>query len=145
MSLMLLLSRLFKIAVTMLLLIFAILTPFVAQSKVDWDISNAIQLDEAPIDIAWAQERQLTFLLTDGARVLIYSAGNELVGIIPVDPAVTDITVSATGDQLHLINGKRKTLQKVDISFIVEFNVSDSPFVGPADARIVVAVFSDFQ
>lgn len=140
-----LLSKLSKIAVTMLLLTFAIIMPFAAESKVDWEISNAIQLDETPIDLAWAQERQLTFLLTDGARVLIYSPENKLVGVIPVDPAVTDITVSATGDQLHLINGKRKTLQQVDISFIVEFNVSDSPFLGPADARIIVAVFSDFQ
>jgi len=129
----------------MLLLLFTNLMPFAAQSKVDWEISNATQLDETPIDLALAQERQLTFLLTDGARVLIYSAENKLVGIIPVDPAVTNITVSAKGDQLHLINSKRKTLQRLDISFIIDFNVDDSPFLGPADARVVVAVFSDFQ
>lgn len=132
-------------AVTILLLMLVFLRPLAAQSRVDWEVSNAIQLDETPLDVAWAQERQLTFLLTDGAKVFIYSAENKLVGVIPVDPAVTDITVSPSGDQLHLINGKRKTLQKVDISFIVEFNVSDSPFLGPAEARITVAVFSDFQ
>jgi hypothetical protein len=138
-------SRFSKIAVKMLLLLFVSLMPFTAESKVDWEISNAVQLDETPIGIALAQEGQLTFLLTDRARVLIYSADNKLVGTIPVDPAVTDITVSATGDQLHLINSKRKTLQTVDVSFIVDFNVEDSPFLGPADATVVVAVFSDFQ
>lgn len=132
-------------AVTIMLLMLVFLRPLAAQSRVDWEVSNAIQLDETPLDVAWAQERQLTFLLTDGAKVFIYSAENKLVGVIPVDPAVTDITVSPSGDQLHLINGKRKTLQKVDISFIVEFNVSDSPFLGSSEARVTVAVFSDFQ
>jgi len=128
-----------------MLLMLVLLRPLAAQSRVDWEVSNAIQLVETPLDVAWAQERQLTFLLTDGAKVFIYSAENKLVGVIPVDPAVTDITVSPSGDQLHLINGKRKTLQKVDISFIVEFNVSDSPFLGPSEAGVTVAVFSDFQ
>ena len=131
--------------ISILLLMLVFLKPLAAQSKVDWEVSNAIQLDETPLDVARAQERQLTFLLTDGAKVLIYSVENKLVGVIPVDPAVTDITVSPSGDQLHLINGKRKTLQKIDISFIVEFNVSDSPFLGPSEARVIVAVFSDFQ
>ena len=134
-----------KHAVIMLFLMLAFLRPLTAQSRVDWEVSDAMQLDERPLDVAWAQERQLTFLLTDGAKVLIYSAENKLVGVIPVDPAVTDITVSVSGDQLYLINDKRKTLQKVDISFIVEFNVSHSPFLGPSDARVIVAVFSDFQ
>ena len=138
-------SGLLKITVQILLLLFVSLMPFIAQSKVDWEISNAIQLDETPIGLALAQEGHLTFLLTDRARVLIYSAENKLVGTIPVDPAVTDITVSAKGDQLHLINSKRRTLQTVDVSFIVDFNVEDSPFLGPADAPVVVAVFSDFQ
>jgi hypothetical protein len=138
-------SRFSQIAVTTLFLLFAVFMPFAAQSKVDWDVSQAIQLDETPLDVALAQERQLTFLLTDGARVYIYSSEKKLIGTIPVDPAVTDITVSASGDQLYLINSKRKTLQTVDVSFIVDINVDDSPFLGPAEAKVVVAVFSDFQ
>jgi hypothetical protein len=58
---------------------------------------------------------------------------------------VTDIAISAKGEQLYLINSKRKTLKTVDISFIVDFNVAGSPFLGPAGAKVVVAVFSDFQ
>jgi len=138
-------SRFSKISVAMLLLLFAGLMPSAIYSRVDWEISNAVQLDETPIDLALAQDSQLTFVLTDGARVLIYSMENELVGTIPVDPAVTGITVSAKGEQLYLINNKRKTLQRVDIGFIVDLNVADSPFLGPAHARVVVAVFSDFQ
>jgi len=138
-------TRFLRVAMTILLLLLVSFIPFTAQSEVDWDISNAIQLDETPIDVAQAQGGELTYLLTDQAKVHIYSVAGKLVGTIPVDPSVTDIAISAKGEQLYLINSKRKTLKTYDISFIVDFNVEGSPFLGPADAKVVVAVFSDFQ
>ena len=138
-------TRFSKVAMITLLLLFMSLIPFTAQSEVDWVISSAIQLDETPIDVAQAQESKLTFILTKQAKVLIYSTTGKLVGTIPVDPSVTDIAISSKGEKLYLINSQRKTLKTVDVDFIVDFNIADSPFLGPADARIVVAVFSDFQ
>jgi hypothetical protein len=138
-------TRLSKSAITLLFVMVVSLVPFAAQAQVDWAVSNAIQLDEIPIDVAQTQGGDLTFLLTDQAKVLIYSAAGKLVGTVPVDPSVTDIAISTKGEQLYLINSKRKTLQTVDINFIVDFNVDDSPFLGPAGAKVVVAVFSDFQ
>ena len=138
-------TRFLRVAMTILLLLLVSFIPFTAQSEVDWDISNAIQLDETPIDVAQAQGSELTYLLTDQAKVHIYSVAGKLVGTIPVDPSVTDIAISAKGEKLYLINSKRKTLKTYDISFIVDFNVEGSPFLGPADAKVVVAVFSDFQ
>ena len=138
-------TRFLRVARTTFILLLVICIPFTARSEVDWDISNAIQLDETPIDVAQSQGGELTYLLTDQAKVHIYSTAGKLVGTIPVDPSVTDIAISAKGEQLYLINGKRKTLKTYDISFIVDFNVEGSPFLGPSDAKVVVAVFSDFQ
>jgi hypothetical protein len=134
-----------KVAIITILLLLSSLTPFVALSEVDWEISNAIQLDEIPIDVAKAQGGQLTYILTDQAKVLIYSDAGKLVGTVPVDPAVTNLAISPKGEQIFLINSKRKTLKTVDVSFLVDFNISGSPFLGPASAKIIVAVFSDFQ
>ena len=138
-------TRLSKVAVLLLFAVVMGLLPHAVQAKVDWEVSNAVQLEATPLDVAQSQGGDLTFLLTDEAKVLIYSADGKLVGTVPVDPSVTDIAISAKGEQLYLINSKRKTLQTVDISFIVDFNVADSPFLGPAGAKVVVAVFSDFQ
>ncbi len=139
-------TRLANSAVIIPFLMFLAFMPFTtAQAKVDWEVSSAVQLDETPIDVAQTQGGDLIFLLTDEAKVVIYSAAGKVVGTIPVDPSVTDIAVSAKGEQLYLINSKRKTLQTVDINFIIEINVGDSPFLGPAGAKIVLAVFSDFQ
>lgn len=138
-------TQLYKIAVGLLLLTALSLQLQPAHAKVDWEVSGAIQLDATPIDVAKTQGDELTFILTDQAKVQIYSADGQLVGTVPVDPSVTDIAVSAKGEQLYVINSSRKTLQTVDISFIVDFNVADSPFLGPAGAKVALAVFSDFQ
>jgi len=137
--------RLADIAIRIILLIIINIMPFTAQAKVDWEVSNAIQLDEIPIDVAHTQGGDLTFLLTDQSEVVIYSVDGKRVGTVPVDPSVTDIAISAKGEKLYLINSKRKTLQTIDINFIVNINVADSPFLGPAGAEVVLAVFSDFQ
>ena len=139
-------TRLANSAVIIPFLMLWAFMPFTtAQAKVDWEVSSAVQLDETPIDVARTQDGDLTFLLTDGGKVVIYSAAGKVVGTIPVDPSVTDIAVSTKGEELYLINSKRKTLQTVDINFIVEINVGDSPFLGPAGAKVALVVFSDFQ
>ena len=138
-------KRLAEIFATIAFLIIINLVPTAAGAKVDWEVSKAVQLDATPLDVARTQEGDLTFLLTDQAQVVIYSADGKQVGTIPVDPSVTDIAVSAKGEELYLINSKRKTLQTVAVSFILDINVADSPFLGPAGAKVVLVVFSDFQ
>ncbi len=134
-----------KKTVMILLFLFVSSVGYSAQAKVDWEVSRAIQLDEIPLDIAQTQDGGLTFLLTDQAKVFIYSADGKLVGTVPVDSSVTDIAISANGERLSLINSKRKTLQTLEINFVVDINVSDSPFLGPTGAKVVIVVFSDFQ
>jgi len=121
------------------------LMPCAADAKVYWEVSSAVQLEETPIDVAQTQSGDLTFILTDQAKVTIYAVDGKIVGTIPVDPSVTDIAVSAKGEQLYLINSKRKTLQMLAVNFTVDLNVADSPFLGPAEAEVVLVVFSDFQ
>jgi DNA-binding beta-propeller fold protein YncE len=134
-----------KITLAALLFVTMCLVPFAAYSEVDWGVSGAVQLAETPIDVAQAQNKGLTFILTDQAKVLIYSDDGKLQGTVPVDSSVTDIAVSPKGEKIYLINNERKTLRVIDVNFIVDFNIAGSPFLGPADAKVVVAVFSDFQ
>lgn len=138
-------SELSKVAAAAFIMLIIGFTPIPVLAEVDWEVSGAIQLDDTPIDVARSQGENLTFILTDRSKVLIFEATGKLVGTVPVDPSVTGIAISAKGDQLYLINSQRKTLKTVAINFIVEFNNAGSPFLGPADAPIVVAVFSDFQ
>jgi hypothetical protein len=138
-------TRTFQIASIFLFAAFIVHLPLTAKAEVDWEVTNAVQLAETPLDVAHTQNNEYTFILTDQAKVLIYSSDNKLAGTVPVDPSVTELAVSAKGDQLYLINAKRKTLQTLDIDFIVAINVAGSPFLGPPGAKVSVVVFSDFQ
>jgi hypothetical protein len=137
--------RRLKAAVLIPFFMGVILMPAAASAKVDWEVSGAIQLEATPLAVVRTQEGDLTFVLTDKAQVVIYSDEGKLAGTVPVDPSVTDIAVSPKGEELYLINSKRKTLQTVSVNFIVEINTAGSPFLGPAGAEVAVVVFSDFQ
>lgn len=133
------------IKVILMLLLFFFCLPLQAQSRVDWEEGANIKIDAAPIDIARSQEGGYTFILTEKGSVLIYTADGAQVGTIPVDPSVKGIAISHKGDQLYLISGAQKSLQTIRISFIEEIDIIGSPFLGPANARVAVVVFSDFQ
>jgi len=131
--------------IILMLLVFFFCLPLQAQSRVDWEEGANVKIDAVPIDIARSQEGGYTFILTEKGSVLIYTADGTQVGTIPVDPSVKDIAISHKGDQLYLISGEQKSLQTINISFIEEIDIIGSPFLGPANARVAVVVFSDFQ
>ena len=128
-----------------LLLLFFFCLPLQAHSRVDWEETGQFKLDEIPIDIAKSQEAEYTFILTEKGHVYIYATDGNLAGEIPVDPGVSRIAVSPKGDQLYLLSDKNKYLKTINISFIEDINILGSPFLGAADARVAVVVFSDFQ
>ena len=129
----------------LMLLLFFFCLPLQAHSRVDWEETGQFRLDEIPIDIAKSQDAEYTFILTENGHVYIYATDGSLAGEIPVDPAVSRIAVSPKGDQLYLLSDKNKYLKTINISFIEDINIIGSPFLGAADARVAVVVFSDFQ
>ena len=131
--------------IILMLVVFFFCLPLQAQSRVDWEEAANVKIDAVPIDIARSQDGEYTFILIEKGSVLIYAADGTQVGTIPVDPSVKDIAISPKGDQLYLISGEQKSLQTISISFIEEIDIIGSPFLGPADARVAVVVFSDFQ
>ena len=79
-------TRMLQSTIAIFFLLAFLFLPYGAKAKVDWEVTDAVQLDEVPLDIARSQNNDLTFLLTDQAKVLIYSAADKIVGTIPVDP-----------------------------------------------------------
>jgi hypothetical protein len=58
---------------------------------------------------------------------------------------VDKIRLGPQGDVLIANSRTNKTVQFFDIDFIQQINIAGSPFKGPADAPVVIAVFDDFQ
>ena len=116
-----------------------------AADPIEWTILRTLQLDESAVDVAVSRDGRRIFVLTDQGKIIIYSPNTKVEAEIDVGKDVNQIKVGPKGDILILNNRKDKAVQLIAIDFIKNINVSGSPFKGPEDAPVVVAVFSDFE
>jgi hypothetical protein len=72
-------------------------------------------------------------------------SGGPLKGKIDVGNHFDHIKIDPRGENIILNSRKNKSVQVIALDFIQDINVSGSPFKGPEDAAVVVAVFDDFQ
>ncbi len=114
-------------------------------AEVEWSVQKTVKIDDTPVDVSVSAKGRWTFVLTSQGDILIYSAEGKLKDKITVGSHIDSIKAGPREDTLFLISRKNKTLQVVALDFIQDVDVSGSPFKGPADAPVVIAVFSEFQ
>ncbi len=115
------------------------------KGEVEWDVKKTLKLESPPVDLAVSLNGRYVFVLTDQGSILIYSGDGKLEDKISVGRQVDGIKVGPEEDVLLLTSKKNKTVQILLLEFIKDIDVSNSPFKGPADAPVEIAVFSDFQ
>lgn len=119
--------------------------PVIVQAAVEVKVLSIVDLDKSPIDVVTTGDGKWAYILMPG-EVQVYSLNTKsLQGRFPVDKEVRRISVSSRGDRLYLMNEKSKTLSIAGMAFVDTFTVTGSPFKGPADAPVVITVFSDYQ
>ena len=116
-----------------------------AASTVEWKVTQTLDLETAPVDVAVSPDWQKLFILTKDGDIQIYSGSGTLIDTITVGPHVDKITAGPEGNVLILKNSQDKKVQVVTLDFIQSINVSGSPYRGNDDAPVVIAVFSDFE
>jgi len=114
-------------------------------AEIAWQETNTWQIDGQPLQVSHSKDGKWTYVLTDNGNIFVYSEKGELQGKIPVDASVTGMDISRKGDTLFLIDRQKKNVRVLDIEFIQNINITNSPFMGPAEALVTVVVFSDFQ
>jgi len=124
-----------------------IVSVFTANSLalVEWHIQKTLKTDMPPLDVAVSRDGKQIFVLTEPGNILIYSPDGRLKDKISVGRHIDQIEVGPKEDLLLLKSRENRTVEILVIDFIHKINTSGSPFKGPADAPVVIAVFSDFQ
>jgi hypothetical protein len=115
------------------------------QAEVETGVSKTIKLETKPIDMTVSGDGKYTFILAEGGKVLIFDQSGALKDTLKVSDSVMSIGTSPSGDFLMLADSKKNTVEVLKISFVVDIDISGLPFKGPADASVVIAVFSDYQ
>jgi hypothetical protein len=116
-----------------------------ASGAVEMTLLKTLNLEAAPIDLAVSADGRRTFVLTDQGKIIVYSANAEEEATIDVGAQVDKIQVGPRGDVIFCNSRQNKTVQVFAVDFIQNIDISGSPYKGPADAPVVIAVFDDFQ
>jgi len=130
--------------IRILVLLFLLLLPTSAVlADVELQVNGKFKLDSAPVDITSSADGQRIFALLEGGKLQVFDARGRLQETLDLGLAADKIQVSPEGDRLILSKGKE--VQLVSLDYIKLIDLAGSPFKGPADAKVVVAVYSDFQ
>ena len=129
---------------TMAIVMGALINSF-ASDNVEMNVYKTLQLEETPIDVAASPDGRRIFILTDRGEVVVYSSAAKVEARIDVGQHVDQIKLGPRGESLILKSSKNKTVQIVTIDFIQKINITGSPFKGPENAPVVIAVFDDFH
>ena len=117
----------------------------IASAAVQKGISKNIKTEGTPLDIAVSAEGKNIFVLLEGGLVQILDINGRSHGSIEVSKSVVGIDVSPRGDMLFLADRDKNSIKVVALDYIIDINITGSPFKGPVDAPVVIAEFSDFE
>ncbi len=114
-------------------------------AQTEWDTKKTFNLKTTPLDVASSPRGSMVFVLNDKGEVMIHSADGTLKDTIIVGSHIDGIKAGSREDELFIISKKQKSIQRIAISFLYDIDVSGSPFKGPVDAPVIIAVYDDYQ
>ncbi len=120
---------------------------FVGYAKAEVDVENvrSIQSSGSPIDMALSGDGQMFFVLTNQGMVDIYTKQGQFIDGIQLSGPADRITSSENGDLVYLSDSASGQIKLVAVDFVQNITTEGSPYKGPENAPVVLAIFSDFQ
>jgi len=112
---------------------------------VDWTSIGQVKLESPPLDVESTPDRDLIFVLVPGKVVVYDNSANRELNQIPVDQSYNRLTYSTESENLVLTSSVTNELQIIQIDRVYNISVEGSPFLGPENAPITIAVFDDYE
>ena len=116
-----------------------------SHAEVEMDVKKTFEVKKTPLDVAISVKGRWIFVLTHQGELMIYSPDGTLKDTISVGKTIDRVRSGPVDDVLLLSSTKDKTVQVITLDFVQKINVAGSPFKGPVDAPVVIAVFDDFE
>ncbi len=113
--------------------------------RVEWKTVQTWPTAGKILSMVHSLDGKFVFLLNDKQQVQVYNSQGQLQGSIPVAEGVSSIDIAPQGETLYLINNTTQFFTSIAISFIVDIDITGSPFKGPADAPVTITLFTDFE
>ena len=114
-------------------------------AALDWNVIQTFNLKDPPLDVAFSTSRNKVFILTGAGQIQVYEPNGTLDETMDVGKGFDRLWHIQGSDVLLLSSREKKTVQIIELNFVEQIDISGSPFRGPENAPVVVAVFSDFE
>jgi len=115
------------------------------RAEIDLEILRNIAVDGTPVDVVVSEDGHWIYVLTDAARLLVYSREGSLQGTVAVPPGSQRIAGSPEEDVLFVSNEDDRTVRAIRVNLQHEFTSAQSPTRGPSDASVTLTLFTDFE
>ncbi|MGA8019075.1 MAG: hypothetical protein WCA42_09435 [Desulfobacterales bacterium] len=114
-------------------------------AALDWNVIQTFNLKDPPLDVAFSTSRNKVFILTGEGQIQVYEPNGTLDETMDVGKGFDRLWHIQGSDVVLLSSREKKTVQIIELNFVEQIDISGSPFRGPENAPVVVAVFSDFE
>jgi hypothetical protein len=111
----------------------------------EWRVVKELQLKDQPLDMANALDGKTLFILVSGEVLIQNMRSNDISQRIPVGKEFDRLAYSPRNNTLILTSSSAKTLKIIQLDRIHQFDYSGLPYMGPKNAPVTIAVFSDYQ
>jgi len=114
-------------------------------SDIDWTPVDQIQLELPPLDVESTADGELVFVLMPGKVVVYDKTANRQLNQIPVGQGYDRMVYAPGPETLILTNSSTKELKVIHIDQVYKISLEGSPFMGPENAPVTIAVFDDYE
>jgi protein-disulfide isomerase len=114
-------------------------------ADLEWQSVFSVDTGRKPLDAVVSESGKQIYVLTEAGDIIVYTSDGELEGRVHVGKHIDFIAAGPSDNELLAGSAKAKTLQSISLEFIHDIDVAGAPFMGPADAPVVIAVFMDYQ
>jgi len=114
-------------------------------NRLEWQSQATFPIEGKVIDMVHSLDGKFLFILTDEGQVKVYNPQGQLQGTIPVGKGVAAIDIAPQGEFLYLIDNQAKTFEAVNVSFVVDIDITGAPIRGPVNAPVTLVLFTDFE
>ncbi len=114
-------------------------------NRIEWNMLQKWPTVGKTLDMVHSLDGKFVYILNDKQVVQVFNNQGQLQGTIPVEEGVSAIDIAPQGEMLYLINNKDQTFSSIAVSFIVDVDITGSPFKGPTDAPVTIVLFTDFE
>ncbi len=112
---------------------------------IEVEAKNKLCFEGIVIDTALSANGRRFFVLSKGGNLSVYNAAGGIEDTVALGKEYSSLQVSPDGGQLYLTNKDNTSVEIIKLSYIAKLDFRGSPFMGPADAPVVITEFSDFQ